>query len=954
MDKFDEIFAELEAVRNETNSFVYRHPITGETKEGIGKAPLNWGEYPTGIEAGTTEANDYDAFRSNYLPLPHVMMEGDLGEESKLSLTSPEVISMSQNMPEGSQLNDVNWISASTMLYNYLHPNAKPFGSTETREIYKGVKQSGYPVENAQLENAEAYATWGINFMTAFDYNFTALAFNAGKLSNAPPEVAKAMYYLMETADRSGMTLKNFGKGALAMATDPFNLGVLATFGIGVAGKYAGQQMTRMAFKELLKKIILSAPTKSSMAVGAEAGFLTMADNLARQNVKIDANVQDKIDPVEAGTSAVIGSVLGDRLTAGMPSLLEGGRRLLVRGGKEADNYLANNPDTGTTLNMGADPTIPIAEGLSTIGKALDNTTPKVDQDELGFYSKALEVTKGLKQEKGSGQQFKSMLIKNGVKQDELDWLGLDEVLSKDKVTKAEIEQHINDNRIRISEDVAEVDETAKEMDFSASEENVRLDDLALEKGVIPNQLKATYTAEEAYGDAYLADRASEILEDHNANLSEFDPPMTESRAMELAVDEYYDNPIRFYEDKNTGYVISGNDDLGYSIYRNKEESFNWENRLDTDGDDLYSLNEAEIQAQAIAHETGDIDLYGRGARWRDYTVDEGQTGENYREIKLILDNSKEGDFYEPAHFDEENILAHIRTTDRVSDDGSKVLFIEEIQSDWGQQGRRDGFKLTNKEYKDLEIEIKKLKADHIKEINSFTIKQGDKQIPFADFYFARIKEMAVSEYDKIMAKKINNDGLQQHFINELSSGFIYKNGKQIDGQNINILEKAQKSYETLNSTEAKKYNKVPQAPFVNDTNKWTALTIKRLMAKASEEGYDYIAFSAGKFHVDRWNKPALATYYDKVLPSVISKVVGKIDKDSITNVTMRHSTYYEDTGYKIYSDLDGFPQLAIKITPEIKDTVSKGQALFSAGGLIGAGTLNTQGENSEVMNGNT
>ena len=352
MDEFDEIFAELESVRNEPNTFVYRHPITGETQEGIGEAPLKWGEYPTGVEINTPEANDYDAFRSQFYPLPHVMMEGDLGEESKLGLSDPEVIAMSQNMPEGSQMNDPNWISASRMVHDYLHPKTNSMALRD--------------------ETGESFATWGVNFMNAFDYNFSALAINSARLNNAPPEVAKAMYYLMETADREGVTLKNTAKGALAMAVDPFNLGVLATFGIGVAGKYAGQQMTRMAFKDLLKNIVLSAPTKASMATGAEAGVLTMADNLARQQVKVDAGVQDDFNMAEARISGGAGVLLGDRATTGMASVIEGGRRLLVGAGKEADNYLANNPDTGTTLNMGADPTRPIAEGLSSIGKALD------------------------------------------------------------------------------------------------------------------------------------------------------------------------------------------------------------------------------------------------------------------------------------------------------------------------------------------------------------------------------------------------------------------------------------------------------------------------------------------------------------------------------------------------------------------------------------------------------
>jgi len=922
MDEFDKIYAELEAVRNVPNSFVYKHPITGETKEGIGEAPLNWGEYPTGVEIGTTEANDYDAFRSNYLPLPHVMIEGDLGEESKFGLTSPEVISMSQNMPEGSQLNDPNWISASTMLYNYLNPNAKPFGSTETREIYKGVTQAGYPVENAKLENAEAYATWGANFMNAFDYNFTALAFNTAKLNNAPPEVAKAMYYLMETADRDGMTLKNFGKGALAMATDPFNLGVLATFGIGVAGKYAGQQMTRMGFKELLKNTILSAPTKASMATGAEAGFLTMADNLARQNVKVEAKVQDGFDPVEAGFSGVAGTVLGDRATAGMASVLEGGRRMLVGAGKEADNYLANNPDTGTTLNMGVDPTKPIAEGLSKIGKALDETTPKVDQDYLGFYSQALEETKKLKQEKGSGQQFKGMLLKAGVKQDELDWLGLDEVLSKDKITKTEIEQHINDNRIRVVEEIAMDDGLAKEMNFETGRTE-------------------TLTPEEAYGDDYISEEAQQIMENFNSDLLEVDVPMTLERATEIAIDQYNAEPLIRVTDNNTGYTITGNDGVGYSIFRNYEQSNNWRNSLNNgennNRETTYSLNEAQIQAEMLAQDNGDMNAYFDGARWREYTVDRGETGENYTETKLILDDSKEGNFYESSHYEEANILASIRHTDRIADDGSKVFFVEEIQSDWGQQGRQGGFKPTENEAKIIQSKIDDLTSKSIKTLNNYTILIDGEQVPYGDYFLVRAKGFEPTKNTYHILYNMFGDGKAQ--------GKIYKDGKQLDigvDETKDVIDIMQK----LHTTHSEMFSDIPKAPFVTDTNKWTGLTIKRLMAKAEEEGYDSIAFSAGIIHAKRWNNQGLKTYYDKVLPKVINKVVGKIDNSSIGTVTMMKGNRS--------SELDDFPQLAIRLTPKVKETVKKGQALFSAGGLLGAGMMSSQGENSEVTDGNT
>lgn len=48
---------------------------------------------------------------------------------------------------------------------------------------------------------------------------------------------------------------------------------------------------------------------------------------------------------------------------------------------------------------------------------------------------------------------------------------------------------------------------------------------------------------------------------------------------------------------------------------------------------------------------------------------------------------------FKSSHFDQPNILAHVRLNDRTDADGSRVLFIEEIQSDWHQAGRKRGYK---------------------------------------------------------------------------------------------------------------------------------------------------------------------------------------------------------------------------------------------------------------------
>ena len=47
---------------------------------------------------------------------------------------------------------------------------------------------------------------------------------------------------------------------------------------------------------------------------------------------------------------------------------------------------------------------------------------------------------------------------------------------------------------------------------------------------------------------------------------------------------------------------------------------------------------------------------------------------------------------YKSQHWDQPNVLAHLRMSDRTGPEGEKILHLEELQSDWGQQGRKKGF----------------------------------------------------------------------------------------------------------------------------------------------------------------------------------------------------------------------------------------------------------------------
>jgi hypothetical protein len=64
-----------------------------------------------------------------------------------------------------------------------------------------------------------------------------------------------------------------------------------------------------------------------------------------------------------------------------------------------------------------------------------------------------------------------------------------------------------------------------------------------------------------------------------------------------------------------------------------------------------------------------------------------------------------ESNLFKSSHFDEPNILVHLRMNTRTDANGNKVLFLEEVQSDWAQSGRREGF-FDEKRLKELDDKV--------------------------------------------------------------------------------------------------------------------------------------------------------------------------------------------------------------------------------------------------------
>ncbi len=108
----------------------------------------------------------------------------------------------------------------------------------------------------------------------------------------------------------------------------------------------------------------------------------------------------------------------------------------------------------------------------------------------------------------------------------------------------------------------------------------------------------------------------------------------------------------------------------------------------DVRGTPLFSGREAAVRAAEI-HARRSHRLRPGVDYSRTYEYMSLYGGEDYREWLVTLPDYHRSHF--TAHYHERNILLHIRTKIRESVDGTRVLFVEELQSDWHQALARHG-----------------------------------------------------------------------------------------------------------------------------------------------------------------------------------------------------------------------------------------------------------------------
>ena len=352
--------------------------------------------------------------------------------------------------------------------------------------------------------------------------------------------------------------------------------------------------------------------------------------------------------------------------------------------------------------------------------------------NDLGLYSKAEDVAKKMRQKKGRGDDIERFFRKQGVKAEEMEALGLNDLFRQERVTQQEILDRIDQNRVVMEENVSTGPsegsfvygydgedlsiEEAYGPEFIESEIEFYLDDMSemflTDSNIEDLARKYSDDQEEfeelvarmdlvANGEAVYSTLPYEIvndLRDSAENYVRLNYDEDPVRRITVDVQDERGNlqNIGDMDGAAFSYSLVGNEDMGFGVDGLERGNIppNIVRQIDDAG--IYSPEEVVIQLRAIAEEYDDMQTLGLGeTRHAEYTLDEG---ENYQEARLSLPSKGETKFREGAHFpDDINNVFHIRTKDREGPLGTKILYVEEVQSDWAQQGRKKGFKSQKK-----------------------------------------------------------------------------------------------------------------------------------------------------------------------------------------------------------------------------------------------------------------
>lgn len=393
----------------------------------------------------------------------------------------------------------------------------------------------------------------------------------------------------------------------------------------------------------------------------------------------------------------------------------------------------------------------------------------------VGLYSHAAEMAEGLPQAKGTPEQMHAMLFdKYGVKLAELE--GFEEkFFGRPSVTKEELATHFRERMPQVEEKVL----GGNQLSLEERHRYFDLEDRV--RSISPDVRNSVSPAEKQEYDAL----QKRYNQESSSKFEKWSLPGGEN---------YREVLLKLPMERNLP--------EGFKVVENPIKASTSKEYIVVDGTGWrYGSGNTETEA---------IDNYSK----------------NHSPNKFVSSHWK----------DDPNVLAHLRMSDRTGPKGEKLLHVEEMQSDWGQQGRKKGFIEPNAKEKLSELSSKYDELGKERRIAE------DKMADLPDY-----NEQFSALQDRVAQIGQERDALSDQMA-------------------------------TLRSSV--KGNAVPKAPYVTSTQGWTDLALKRVMKEAAEGGYDGIVFTPGAEQAKRYD---LSSHVDSVhYDPESNRVMGFKDKENV------------------------------------------------------------------------
>jgi hypothetical protein len=292
------------------------------------------------------------------------------------------------------------------------------------------------------------------------------------------------------------------------------------------------------------------------------------------------------------------------------------------------------------------------------------------------FYSR---LTKTVEEKMGGSatpEQINGMLRE--IKPEERKWLGLDEFLKgKGKVGKEELLAHLRGNALEIKEVVKGGSEEASAIENLPSYKKYYDEQVADGLDADSAQEQAFSMAKGRHGGASDTEAAKSLRKEYIEQFG-YEVGGAKYKTYTLPGGENY-RELLFKLPESDHSAIEA------EIAKNEEERLALQERVLGATQKLIQEGEDWMGARKLAVKRGLL------------TEQDLDRLEELNDRKADLydqrNKDKRGKDFHASHFQEPNVLAHTRLNDRVDAEGKRVLFVEEIQSDWHQAGRKEGYK---------------------------------------------------------------------------------------------------------------------------------------------------------------------------------------------------------------------------------------------------------------------